>query len=203
MTGFPTWGCTTNSVSPASYTCAGLPTVSPLVCPECSQEGYCNCRIREIEQKLRNYSDRSLNSYCYGPENSQEECTSYSSSPQENSGIWIHLKSESSGNLRHSESESSGMWSRTYSTESRCEEIPISQTCPTRWSCSQLERGYSEEGVFWNSSRSVSPSSSGIFSPPPPQQEVTCCSSVFSPPPPRENFQSNGEYYRACVKYDR
>ncbi len=197
LTNFPTWcGSTGNSVN-TSYTCAGFPTVNHLNCQECFQESHSTCPVKEVEQKLRTYSEKSQN-YCFSPQNSQEECKSYSSSPQENSGIWIQPQSESSCNLRHSESEGSGMWSRAYSCESRIEEMPVSQTCPTRWSCSQVD-----EGVFWNSSRSVSPSSSGIFSPPPLQQEVTCSSSVFSPPPPRESFQSNGEYYRACVQYDR
>ena len=50
----------------------------------------------------------------------------------------------------------------------------------------------SEDGMSWSSTPPGSPYNTSPGS-----------SGVYSPPPPREQFQTSGQYFRACVEYDR
>ena len=50
----------------------------------------------------------------------------------------------------------------------------------------------SEDGISWSSTPPGSPYNASPGS-----------SGVYSPPPPRDQFQTSGQYFRACVEYDR
>ena len=50
----------------------------------------------------------------------------------------------------------------------------------------------SDDNMSWDSTPPISPYNASPGS-----------SGIYSPPPPKDQFQTSGEYFRACVEYDR